>query len=481
MNSSMVEYDFVVIGAGMSGLCFAALAAQQGKRVFVAEQHYLPGGCLTAFKSGSYTFNVAFEWTTDCAPGQLLHTILKDLEVIEDYPFKRVDVFKTVVFADASRRVIFPTKAERLRLSLCQSFPEQEREIDRFLDDCVQVACNGPRGKAVLLRHGIKPIEQMLADYFIDPVLQHALYGLLGYPAARGVLLMYIVGAVASDEIWVPIHRDHRRLSSLFYRRIKSMGGHVALSTTVNKILIDNECAAGIRLADGRVVRARHVVATTDPQQLYSKLIPRDVSEADRPTGSPGLSCFNVFLGLKQPVRSPASVGSAYALLADQDAWQADPNGLSGIPLRFELQSAEYPGLAPKGHSTLCVWGATPISAFDYWGQGRDEEYEEINRHSYANARARAAEIVLSRVERVMPGIRKNIAVMETATPFTYKRYTKALAGSVSGFSLTDISYLKERPHHTPIKGLFHIGHWTTQSGVNSAMYSAASLAKSLL
>src|SRR6056297_2919013 len=45
------EYDVSVIGAGIGGLCAAAVLTQvYGKRVAVCEAHYLAGGCAHAFE-----------------------------------------------------------------------------------------------------------------------------------------------------------------------------------------------------------------------------------------------------------------------------------------------------------------------------------------------------------------------------------------------------------------------------------------------
>jgi hypothetical protein len=70
--------------------------------------------------------------------------------------------------------------------------------------------------------------------------------------------------------------------------------------------------------------------------------------------------------------------------------------------------------------------------------------------------------------------------LIDGATPFTFKHYNYASAGAVSGYCLSNMNYLKSLPSATHIDHLHHIGHWTTQSGVNMAMYSGEALHASL-
>ena len=45
-----MNYDIIIIGAGLGGLIAGAKLAKSDKKVLVLEQHFKPGGCATIFK-----------------------------------------------------------------------------------------------------------------------------------------------------------------------------------------------------------------------------------------------------------------------------------------------------------------------------------------------------------------------------------------------------------------------------------------------
>lgn len=484
--SSISEVDTVVVGAGMAGLTCAALLAQRGERVLVCERHYLPGGLFTAFKEDGFLFNVGMEWTTDCEPGQAFHALLARLELSQDFAFDRLTVFKTIESPELDAPLPLRCGADRLRASLVAAFPHEADAIERFVEDCVAVAAGEPRARSLLLRVGIRTVEDMLRSYFEDPLLVHALCGVLAYPEAVGVLLMYVLGAVAHEQVFLPRHPDHRHLARLLHRKIRSLGGTILYREPAARIEVEDGVARGVRLASGRRVRARRIVASTDLHHLYRELAPEALEaedpQVDRALGrSAGLSCFSLFLGLRRPLEVVAADEYSRVLLASTATWERAARSLEGTPLRVEHQSARHPGLAPPGGATLCVWATTPMEAFDRWGMGEtvgaeDDATEAGDAPRYLEAKERASQIVLARLRERWPGLDEAIVHRSEATPFTYRRYTGNLGGSVSGFSLEDRQYLRARSFETPIEGLFHIGHWTVQSGVNSVMYSAEQL-----
>ena len=61
----MSRWDAVVIGSGIGGLCCAGALAARGRKVLVLEQGASPGGYLTSFRRGDFTFDSA----VDCFAG----------------------------------------------------------------------------------------------------------------------------------------------------------------------------------------------------------------------------------------------------------------------------------------------------------------------------------------------------------------------------------------------------------------------------
>ena len=53
-----MQYDIIIIGAGLGGLTAGAKLAKEGKKILLIEQHDRPGGCATTFKRKDLVFEV---------------------------------------------------------------------------------------------------------------------------------------------------------------------------------------------------------------------------------------------------------------------------------------------------------------------------------------------------------------------------------------------------------------------------------------
>src|SRR5581483_4660796 len=116
---------------------------------------------------------------------------------------------------------------------------------------------------------------------------------------------------------------------------------------------------------------------------------------------------------------------------------------------------------------------AAPITYGDHWktepGLKRGPAYQAFKRE-YADQ-------VLTRVEeKLAPGLRKHIELMDVATPVTHLRYTGNRDGTIMG-QLTSKKNMKLKVagYRTPIDNLLVGGHWAEYGGgVPMAVKAAA-------
>lgn len=76
-----MEFDYIVIGAGSSGLAFAALMEKKGFKVAVLEAHSLPGGCSSYFEREGYTFDAGATTLSGLKENRPLFNLIKELDL----------------------------------------------------------------------------------------------------------------------------------------------------------------------------------------------------------------------------------------------------------------------------------------------------------------------------------------------------------------------------------------------------------------
>ena len=52
----MSDYDVVIVGSGLGGLCCGSILSLKGYKVLVCEAHSKPGGVAHSFTRNGYTF-----------------------------------------------------------------------------------------------------------------------------------------------------------------------------------------------------------------------------------------------------------------------------------------------------------------------------------------------------------------------------------------------------------------------------------------
>ena len=154
----VVKWDAVVIGSGIGGLACAGMLAAKGAKVVVLEQAATPGGYLTSFRRGGFTFDTAVDCIAGLDPDGLLTWLLRALGVDGRLTPIRLDPIRVSRFPGVTIQVDASLPAYIDRLS-CR-FPSERHGIAAFfrrageIYDAVDAMMNSrsKRGKRAPMR-----------------------------------------------------------------------------------------------------------------------------------------------------------------------------------------------------------------------------------------------------------------------------------------------------------------------------------------
>ena len=174
------------------------------------------------------------------------------------------------------------------------------------------------------------------------------------------------------------------QLTDALVGRLRAQGGRVLMSQPVERILIDEQTAVGVRTRAGRDIMARHVLADVDAPSLYRDLVGADrlptrlTEDLDRFTWDPSTVKVNWALDAPVPWRNEAvrTAGTVHlsadmAGLADYThALATDRVPAEPLLLLGQMTTAD-PTRSPAG--TESVWAYTHLPRQE-WTAGQAEE-----------------------------------------------------------------------------------------------------------
>ena len=495
--------DVAVIGAGIGGLTAAAVLAKAGLQVAVFEAQDRPGGYLCGFQRHGFTFDTAIQWLNQSRPGGFVHRLFS--YVGDDFPRAR-PISRLCRCKGNSFEYVLTVNPVTLRNRLIEQFPHEAKGIRRFFRDserlgaCFNLLDDRIRtsetmsfleklGHAITMLHRTLPmwrhagvsVEKGLARYFRDPALIRYFCREQSFMS-----IMMPIGWAYSGNFQAPPEGGSQTLIGWLCDRLKAGGAGVFLGQRVTGVRLDRRGrAAGVSLANGAQIDSRYVVAASDVQTLYDRLLPAGAVSARLRTAVDKAdiyySSFSVFLGLDC---DPATLGfgeeSLYLVregVPRLEQCAADP---SKSALTILAPSVRDPSLAPPGKGTLTIHCPARMNNHDSWktgsGLSRGDAYREF--------KIAFAEKLIARIEEsVAPGLRGHIEVMETATPVTYWRYTGNRDGSCMGTSATGRNIrARVARYRTPVPHLLVGGHWAEYGGgVPMAMKAGANAALIIL
>jgi phytoene dehydrogenase-like protein len=469
--------DIIIIGAGIAGLAAGCYAQMNGYRSQIFEMHHQPGGLCTAWQRQGFIFDGCIHYLFGSGQGQPFYQLWEELGVVPQQQFFHHDELLRVSEPNGKTLIVY-SNPDRLEQHLKELSP-----LDRHLikDFCAGIRAftkfdlsllqQQPKASMRLGDWGrltskmlpfICPLSRWgnisaaeFASRFRDPFLRRAIPQMFSWESIPVMVGMSLLAYMHTKNAGFPLGGSLQFAQKIADRYLE-LGGEIHYESQVEKIVVENKKAVGIRLYNNEKYRADRVISACDGHNTLFNLLDRQYIPRQ----------IQRYYDGRLPVQSQLQVSLGVNRdLSSEPHWTThllDKPVIIAGEERSEIGVKHYgfdPSLAPLGKSVLIVMLTTN---YDYWQR-------IYGRAIYNAEELQESQILIDILEQFYPGIKADIEFVDVATPLTYERYTGNWQGSSCGWLLTKQTLplsIKGMPKTLPkLRNFYVIGQWLEPGG----------------
>ena len=440
-----MDYEVIVIGAGLAGLTAASLLAKRGVTVAVIDKSYNPGGSCGIFKREDVIFDQGSAMLFGFGekgfnPHRFVFNCLEEpIQMIKH------EYLYCVNYRD--KRIKFWADLEKFVEELSAAFPSEQKNIKRFYHDIEKIyqhvmvenpvlatpdEADRKASLKQLLKHPLSyarfisllntSTKSLLQGYFSDPEIfkffdkltSTYCYTTVEETPAVLAAVMFVDNHVggsyypAGSTIFLPGKLE---------KVIEENQGQMLMEEVVEELIFADRKPVGVKLKSGQQLFAKNIIYSGTVWNLYSKIIPKEY-----------LTKKKIAWAAKLVPTYPSVVLYAHVDRAvipldtlPIELLVGNPDKLDESEITVYIPSIDDLTLCePDGHVLMAIG-----PSFENW--------EIINRAEYL-AKKKKEQLRLEAVlEKRFPGIQAAIRYAEVATPRTIERYTAKNKGYVAG------------------------------------------------
>ena len=504
------DYDVIVIGSGIGGLCSAALLSQMGKKVLVLEQHYTAGGFTHAYEREGYEWDVGVHYIGDMgrqSQGRGLFDYISggQLKWAEMDP-----VYDRIILGD--EHFDFVAGKENFKDSLKLQFPDDTVAIDQYVD--LVTATTKYMAAVSQTKAMPRPLAKLMSltsknkfpDYALDSSY-NVLKGLTdnekliavlcgqwgdhGCPPKESVFLMHaLIAGHYFNGGFYPVGGASKIAESII-PQIQVSGGDVLTYADVQEILVVDDRAIGVKMVDGHCLYADSIISNAGVVNTFTKLLPEAITDKfgyrDRVQSlATSMSHAGMYIGLRGTAEELQLPKTNLWIYLDQHhddnvaALRKDPS--APLPLVYvSFPSAKDPDFQRRhpGRSTIeIVIGPCDFEQYRQWADKtwgkRGDDYEAL--------KADLSERMLAALYKQLPHLRGKIDYSEVSTPLSTSHFCRYKQGEAYGLAHTKARF--EQDWLTPktrVQGLYLTGQDLISCGVVGALMAGMVTAMSVV
>lgn len=482
----MGKKPVIIIGAGLAGLSAGCYAQMNGYNSTILEHHSKAGGVAAAWRRKDYLIDGGIHFIMGYKPGTALYEMFCQLGILPFCELVEIADYGILIDERTNLRLEIDGDLDNLKRNLVRIAPADEPRIKELLNgvqamqgiDLSTVGMSKPpeltrvfdglnnlwKIRWVMKYFGGSynySIAQWGQQYIKSPLLRQVLNKLF-LPEAPVWFIMMLLALLANREL-AYLAGGCQEFVSMIEQRYLSLGGHISFNSSVDRIIVENDSAAGVRLKDGSEYRADYIISAADGHSTIYQMLEGEYIDKEIVSRFEHWPLCRPMVMVSYGVRREFRDEKPFQMIEIQEPlWEGD-RAVSSLMLRIFNYSSRF---APPGKTVIQV---EYDSDWDFW-----HELYEVMRDEYKREKERLAGKILECLEEYYPGLSKLVEVMDVATPVTTWRYTGNYRGSWGGWLLTPASISKAVKRSLPgLQNLYMAGQWVMPGGgVPTSLYS---------
>lgn len=476
--------DLIIIGAGLAGLTAGVYARLNGYSAKIFEHHSKPGGVVATWKRGEYTIEGGMHFLMGYRPGTPIYQLYEETGLYPGLEVTPLDKYLNFVDEASGCSVQLSGDLERVRKELIEISPEDAALINGLITGAKSMAGSdfglGALAKAPAL---LTPVDMLkmfwgmrgYARYFVgrfnkevneytsgakSPIIKKIIDNMF-LPEVPVWFVMMLLAMAAESQLGV-IKNGSLDFAGRIAARFEALGGEIAYSSTVTEIIVEDDKAVGITLADGTEHRAGTVVSAGDGHRTVFELLKGRYVDKATKTRYETWPLMKPFLTVNFGVVRTFEREPPLNMYILDDPIKAAGDIYGMIVTRIFNYTRAF---APPGKSVIQVLLETD---WDSWATAKEDMTK------YKKRKEAVAAAALGFLETKYPGISGAVEMTDVTTPYTLYRYTLNWKGAYEGWAPTSKTITKTIKRTLPGLDRFYLaGQWVTPGGgVPVSMYT---------
>ena len=470
--------EVAVIGGGVSGLTAGICALQGGFHAEIYEMNPMLGGECTGWNRQGYHIDNCIHFLLGCSEGEALNGLWKNVGVLsDDVMLYREPYFYCMEMNGITLHLW--RDIEKTRSELLSAAPEDEREIDLFLEcvkgcECIKPPCEKSpahmnpfefikmvmkmkdAGKANS-EYGKQTMEEF-AQRFKSPYLR----GLFGNYFNNNFIALTFVTSYAfytSDTAAIPRGGSTGMINRM-KQRFEELGGTVHTRARIKDVSVSNGQIESMTLESGEKLRADCYIWAADPHQLFFGMIGEEYLDPklkymyDHAEGYSANTGYQAAFGIDSDEDMKLPAGSVI-FPCDEYVVAGEKHDFCGIRV-YDYDDS----LFPQGKRVIQCNILQNAENYDYW----EKLYKD--KTAYENEKTRIADELRKRVEKQYPVLTGKLRLLGTYSPLTFGRWCSAYKGGYMSFNA--LKGFKSQYVRSTVKGISNLylaSQWIQNGG----------------